>query len=593
MSSKLSLLVVFFLNSILVFGEVEFNYFSPVSNASFVSSETSIILRISERLDVSTLDNNSIQVVGSESGTHDLTIELIQNGHTVIAKLDVALLPCETVSLSTTDQILTTEGESVKPIGHWFTVSCRSDEFDALHGLVDEEEDEIESAGILKSLVVPANFPKVKVNVNTNPAPGYVFVTSTNANGKYLMILNNDGSPHYYEETIGFNASDFKKLTASKFGYAKGSEDKYYILDLQYAIVDEFMAGNGYAMDIHEFEIMPNGNALILIYDDQIVDMSAIVTGGQANATVKGIVIQEIDSLTKNVVWEWKSWDHFAITDNDEDDLTMNQVNPFHTNSIEYNNGNVYLSSKRLDEITKIDHATGNILWRMGGGQMNQFTLIGDTAWFCDNHDARVLPNGNITIFDNGTCHELSFAKEYEIDENAMTATLVWSYAHPEGMYSGNRGNAQRLSNGNTLISWGGGGTIADDAANVSEVESDGTLVYEMVIDSVDDNVSYRAFRFEWNGLGLPTSNKEQVMLPMKVIVYPSPGDGVFYIKVTDDENANVETTVFDELGRMVATVKVKGMYGEVDLTGHSPGIYFFQTSTKSGMVVNRVVLTD
>ncbi len=47
-------------------------------------------------------------------------------------------------------------------------------------------------------------------------------------------------------------------------------------------------------------------------YDPQMVDMSKIVPGGNPNATVTGLIVQEIDE-NKNVVFQWRSWDHFKL----------------------------------------------------------------------------------------------------------------------------------------------------------------------------------------------------------------------------------------------------------------------------------------
>ena len=54
-------------------------------------------------------------------------------------------------------------------------------------------------------------------------------------------------------------------------------------------------------------------------------------------------------------------------------------------------------------------------------------------------------------------------------------------------------GNVQHLSNGNSVIGWGGLPT-----PNLTEVEPNGTKVFELGFDA--PYVSYRAFRFPWHG---------------------------------------------------------------------------------------------
>ena len=57
------------------------------------------------------------------------------------------------------------------------------------------------------------------------------------------------------------------------------------------------------------------------------------------------------------------------------------------------------------------------------------------------------------------------------LEINPVTLELVWSYANPR-FFSTNISSAQRLPNGNTLVTAGAGGRIF-------EVTRDGTIVWE------------------------------------------------------------------------------------------------------------------
>src|SRR5690606_33427409 len=101
-----------------------------------------------------------------------------------------------------------------------------------------------------------------------------------------------------------------------------------------------------------------------------------------------------------------------------------------HGNAVELDSdGNILISSRHMNEITKIDRTTGEIIWRWGG-KNNEFTFVNDTLAFSFQHDIRRLPNGNVTLFDNGNHHKppRSRAVEYELDEVNKTATVVWQY---------------------------------------------------------------------------------------------------------------------------------------------------------------------
>jgi hypothetical protein len=108
-----------------------------------------------------------------------------------------------------------------------------------------------------------------------------------------------------------------------------------------------------------------------------------------------------------------------------------------------------------MDEITKIDRSTGDILWRLGANAVNnEFTFIGDSRAFSHQHDIRRLPNGDITLFDNGNYDdpEVSRGVEYRLDETAKTATMVWEYHHNPEIFGGFMGDVQRHDDGRTTM---------------------------------------------------------------------------------------------------------------------------------------------
>ena len=135
------------------------------------------------------------------------------------------------------------------------------------------------------------------------------------------------------------------------------------------------------------------------------------------------------------------------------------------------------------------------------GGPLNEFTFINDPLnGFNKQHDARRIENGNITLFDNGTQHNpmISRAVEYNIDEINKTATLVWSYHHPDSLVAMSMGSVQRLPNQNTLINWGFffQTNITNMGALISEVDYDKNTVFELSFPS--GYYAYRARKNEW-----------------------------------------------------------------------------------------------
>jgi hypothetical protein len=156
------------------------------------------------------------------------------------------------------------------------------------------------------------------------------------------------------------------------------------------------------------------------------------------------------------------------------------------------------MSSRHFDEITKIDRATGNIIWHFGGNY-NQFTFLTDSVPFYGQHDVRRLPDGHITLYDDGnhfpSDRHGARALEYELDEINMTAKLVWSYRYDSLMYSSSQGSVQMLPNKNILVDYG---TVNKDSVCFSVVDSLGAELYK--IKFRDGSYSYRTYYYP----GLP-----------------------------------------------------------------------------------------
>ena len=234
----------------------------------------------------------------------------------------------------------------------------------------------------------------------------------------------------------------------------------------------------------------------MLAHDYQQVAMDTVVQGGNPNAVVNGLVIQELDE-NKNVVFQWRSFDHFKITDATYDiDLTDSLIDWVHANALDVDtDGNILVSCRHLDEITKINRQTGDIIWRWGGEycKNNQFTFINDPTGFSHQHFIRKLTNGNLSLFDNGNLHspEYSRAVEYQLDEENKLAFLVWEYSNDPISFSSAMGSVNRLPDHNTIIGWGTGVNPA-----ISEVDAQGNVTQFLTIP--DTIVNYRGYKFPW-----------------------------------------------------------------------------------------------
>ena len=418
---------------------------------------------------------------------------------------------------------------------------------------------------------LPPDFPSLTVTTCDTKAvgDGYIFleVTDSSTNGGYyVMMLNNDGTPFWYQNVTNHNY-DFKVLPNGHLHYANiyhthswtgGGDCSHEILDEGYNLEKEIIAGNGYVADAHDFQLLPNGHVLLDGYYKTQMDASKYVAGGYPNALIAGAIIQELDA-DRNVVFQWRSWDHFTIPTYFPPTAFTNSaaknpvIDAFHINTaIMDTDGNLLISNFGMD-VWKISRQTGQIMWRLGG-PANQFSFVGESLQQAlghfSGHTLSRLDNGDILIYCNADQLATRSSKvyEYRLDEINKVATLVWTYAPPTNYYAWHYGSAQRLPNGNTLIGWGGanimpgiGGSTNQWIPACTEVTPDGTVVFEMRFND-PKMASYRAYRF----------------------VYPPASQALVS---TIYEPANENTYDFDPTGVSITVLDGGGGYTSVTVT--------------------------
>ncbi len=479
-------------------------YLEPIQNAQFVSIGTTITVRYGPTLTGQDLNNINFNVQGQQSGSHSGRTVLADDNKTVIFIPDQPFSQGEQVSVSITPQGLDAKGITNSTA---YTFTTAMDQKSGMPGADNPITQITPPAGTPHAfpnyLTLPNDVPPYKVSIHQQGvSDGYVFVAPYRWGkpnfGSYLLIMDNNGDLVWYRSVSDLRAGyDFKVQPNGMLTYFGTDDGVYHVLNSRYQEVATYKAGNGLYGDLHEFLMLPNGHVIFTVYDKQSIDMSKYVQGGNPQADVIATIIQEQDR-SGNVVWEWRGWDHVPFNET-WTSLTLDTVDYIHGNALAFTrDGNLLLSSRNLSEVKKINYQTREVMWTLGG-KANNFTFVNEDEAFGAQHDIRVLPNGNISLFDNGENAKPSRGVEYQLNENTMTATKVWQFEHNAPVWAQYMGNIQRLENGNSFLDWGSLSSEKGYAyINMTEVDPNNNIVWEVAFDQ--PYVSYRAYRSNWMG---------------------------------------------------------------------------------------------
>jgi hypothetical protein len=311
--------------------------------------------------------------------------------------------------------------------------------------------------------------------------PGYVLLGLPDG----AVIVDNAGKVVWYKTSPDSVLNSFH-------AHANGRYSLLGLVDVPRAFTVLDVLGNelftiacvGFETRPHDILILEDGDYWALCDEDRIFDLSAF--GGNPNATVSATVIQHV-SATGDLLFEWKVLDHFEITDIPVEQLNADVVNFSHGNALDVTaDGDVIFSSRSLNEITKVDTETGLVAWRFGGLR-NQFQFVGDPKGsFQRQHGVRVAGPNEIQFLDNGDSPPSRLVR-YSMDEQNLTATLIFAFADAPDLIAVVGGSSQYIpSNGHGLVSFGRAGRVV-------ETDASGSRAWELT--GIDGLYAFRAQR--------------------------------------------------------------------------------------------------
>jgi hypothetical protein len=381
-----------------------------------------------------------------------------------------------------------------------------------------------------------AQVPILSVTVpDRDPAAGDILTTNGPGPGQYgPLIYTPQGRLVWFDRLpAGETAEDLNEQTYAgrrvltwwrgrvlELGFGQGED---VVMNSGYRTVARVPGGNGLHADLHDFQIAPGDVAYITAYNPIRCNLSPL--GGARDGAIIDTAIQEIDMATGLVRWEWHSLDHIAASESETPTATNTRPwDWFHINSIDvegagvagaglgragtgapglgaagaggtdaYSSGDLFISARNTWAGYQLEGGSGRILWQLGGLKSSFKMGRGtETAW---QHDGRILPDGEVTLFDDGSnppIHHQSRAVRIALDFATHEARLASSYTHSNPpLLAASQGNMQTLAGrAGTVVGYGGVPAISQFSPGGSLL-LDAHLPYEMAF--------YRAFRFPWS----------------------------------------------------------------------------------------------
>jgi hypothetical protein len=175
-------------------------------------------------------------------------------------------------------------------------------------------------------------------------------------------------------------------------------------------------------------------------------------------------VVVEFDWHNDERVWEWQTCEHYTPDPAFPDWAHENTAAPFGPPPFGDEDA-IIVSLRDQNNIMKVDRSSKDVVWTMGfdgrvqDGFRGDFTIAPEDRFY-QQHDPEITESGNIILFDNGHPEARPFSRAIELEyehnpSGESTARVVWEYRHDPDIYTPLWGDADRLANGNTLITFG------------------------------------------------------------------------------------------------------------------------------------------
>ena len=319
----------------------------------------------------------------------------------------------------------------------------------------------------------------------------------------FLTAIDNNGVPRLrkrlnHRAGIFFRPHQIGENGAWQYAYGAVHPTRHWqivVLDQNFKEVERVTTVAPLAkMNGHDHRVLDDGNYLLMAYEPATRDLSHLtgfidedhnpVTFGMTSVHDSAI---QIVTPARQAAFTWNSWDAMAIEDCYGHRFPPDNPDYAHLNGLQLYDGDIIATFRGCSKVLRIDPelaAAHKVVWRLGRSNLT------DAQWeardlgpppmkfvhdpegeFCGMHGGKLLPNGNLIIFDNGAAcvfnpwtlevmrevYQFSRGVEYAIDEANSEAIFLRDHSlHGERAFANrSSGHIEDLANGDWLISWG------------------------------------------------------------------------------------------------------------------------------------------
>ena len=361
----------------------------------------------------------------------------------------------------------------VGPSGRWHV--ARKGAVQELSAEQAREIEKLRSLGYLSGSTLAPDDSGVVVHDEARVAPGLNFFTSGHFAGAILMDMEGRVLHEWSYDFLGAWPDEIESAESDgaeywRWAHLYSNGDVLAIfegLGLIKLDEDSQLLWKHYGGEHHDLEVLDDGSIYVLTRTAQMVprvnELMPILEDFVTVLDASGRLVREVSIL--------EAFENSAFASSQDARDMPRRGDLYHTNAIEvldgrfadrlpaFKRGNVLISLRQLSTIAVLDMDLEEIVWVTSGMWLEQ-------------HDPKVLENGNVLVFDNKGDDGDSKIVEFD----PVTLEVEWTYSGDASSIFSSKmcGASHRLENGNTIIT-------ESDFGRAFEVTPGGEIVWEFI----------------------------------------------------------------------------------------------------------------